>query len=102
MLLPGISVTQPVAAALFSKGSSKMLIPLVPWLHAITKFVVSGDDLPLLSSASCQVSSSCAAGARVIEFYVPATFQSPERRWLPPEAKGKLIEFPAHGARKSA
>ena len=40
--------------------------------------------------------------ARVIEFYVPATFQRPERRWVPPETRGKLIEFPGRGVRKSA
>lgn len=43
-----------------------------------------------------------AARGRVIEFYIPATFRLPERPWLPPEARGKLIEFPAHGVRKSA
>jgi hypothetical protein len=54
--------------------------------------VPCNDDLP----------KSSAPRGRVIEFYVPATFQRPERRWLPPEARGKLIEFPKRGVRKSA
>ncbi len=68
-----------------------MLIPLVPWLDALTTWFFP-------------VSSHCppAAGARVIEFHVPATFQVPERRWLPREARGRLIVFPARGVRKSA
>jgi len=54
--------------------------------------ILSNDDRPEPSAAS----------GRVIEFYVPATFKPRERPWLPPEARGKLIEFPAPGVRKSA
>jgi hypothetical protein len=57
----------------------------------------AGDDHSTGASGTRAASS-----ARVIEFYVPATFQLPQRRWLPPEARGKLIEFPARGKRKSA
>ena len=70
-------------------------------------FAASGDGEPAAAPASDGVSteSSGAAGisgTRVIEFYVPATFQLPERRWIPEEARGKVIEFPARGVRKSA
>ncbi len=91
-----------------------MSIPFVPWLDAVKSSLFAAsdaDDQPPAastsdaSSASSPSAPSCAAsasGARVIEFYVPATFQLPERRWSPPEARGKLIEFPAGGVRKSA
>ena len=59
----------------------------------------SGASGPGSSSSSGAVSKST---ARVIAFYIPATFQRPERRWIPPEARGKLIEFPGRGKRKSA
>jgi hypothetical protein len=68
-----------------------MLIPLVPTDLQLT---AAGDDNPS--------STGAASGARVIEFYVPATFQLPERRWIPPEARGKLIEFPKRRVKKSA
>ena len=32
------------------------------------------------------------AVAKVIEFYVPSNFRKRER-WIPPEHRGKLIEF---------
>jgi hypothetical protein len=54
--------------------------------------VSSNDDRPEPSPAR----------GRVIEFYIPATFRLPERPWVPPEARGKLIEFPTRGVRKSA
>jgi hypothetical protein len=85
-----------------------MLIPFVPWFHGITiwQFAASGGEGQQPAAwTSDAVSPSCeasASGASVIEFYVPATFQLPERRWIPPEARGKLIEFPARGVRKSA
>lgn len=83
-----------------------MFTLLVPWFNVITNwlFVAPGDLAPT-ANAPCVASApspSCASGARVIEFHVPATFQLPERRWLPPEARGKLIEFPTRGVRKSA
>ena len=68
-----------------------MLIQIVPWLFAGASWQVLIPGLHLAVS-----------GPRVIAFHVPATFQSPQRRWLPPEARGKLIEFPALGVRKSA
>jgi hypothetical protein len=67
-----------------------MLIPLLPWLHAII-------------TCQCPVSAHAqpsASGVRVIEFHVPENFQGPERRWLPSEARGKLVEFPARNVRK--
>jgi hypothetical protein len=60
-----------------------MLIPLVPWLHAITGWQFY----------------DTAHEARVIEFRVPVDFRAPERRWLPADARGRLIEFPS-GRRK--
>jgi hypothetical protein len=74
-----------------------MLIPLVPTDFQLTA-VGDGEQRPAASGPGAASSS----GGRVIEFYVPATFQLPERRWLPPEERGKLIEFPARGVRKSA
>jgi hypothetical protein len=71
-----------------------MLIPLVP---TDLQLATGGDDHhPSGTGASSDT------GARVIEFYVPATFQLPERRWIPPESRGTLIEFPGRGVRKSA
>jgi hypothetical protein len=32
--------------------------------------------------------------AQVIEFYVPAEFHK-KTKWIPPEQRGKMIEFPA-------
>jgi hypothetical protein len=69
-----------------------MLIPLVPTNFQLT---AAGDD-------EYPSSTSAASGARVIEFYVPATFQLPERRWIPLESRGKLIEFPRSRVKKSA
>ena len=40
--------------------------------------------------------------AKLIEFYVPANFQLPQRQWTPEELRGKIINFPAGTARKSA
>ena len=65
----------------------------------------ASDDHQCGASGHGSSSSSGAvfkSSARVIEFYIPATFQRPERRWIPPEARGKLIEFPGRGKRKSA
>ncbi len=38
--------------------------------------------------------------AQVIEFYVPARFHK-KVKWVPPEQRGKMIEFPAE-IKKSA
>jgi hypothetical protein len=38
--------------------------------------------------------------ARVIEFYVPAKFHK-KVKWVPPEQRGRMIEFPAE-IKKSA
>ena len=38
--------------------------------------------------------------AQVIEFYIPARFHK-KLKWVPPEERGKVIEFPAE-VRKSA
>jgi hypothetical protein len=40
--------------------------------------------------------------AKLIEFYVPANFQSPKKQWTPEELLGKIINFPAGTVRKSA
>ncbi len=32
--------------------------------------------------------------AQVIEFYVPDRFRKKKTRWVPPEQRGKVIEFP--------
>ena len=73
-----------------------MSIPLTP------------TDLPLMAPASSEDSprvsgpgGSSPSRGRVIEFYVPTTFRLPARRWISPEARGKLIEFPGRGVRKS-
>lgn len=78
-----------------------MLIPFVPWFQAIRNwlFAVFGHDRPPAASSA---SVSGASLARVIEFYVPTTFQAPQRRWRPREVSGKVIEFSARGATKSA
>jgi len=75
-----------------------MLIPFVPWFQAIRNwlFAVFGQDRQSAAPASC------AALARVIEFHVPETFQTPQRIWLPAEARGKVIEFSTHRVTKSA
>lgn len=39
--------------------------------------------------------------ARLITFYVPANFH-PKKQWTPEELRGKIIDFPIAGARKSA
>ena len=39
--------------------------------------------------------------AKLIEFYIPASFQPPKSRWTPAELRGKIIDFPAI-IRKSA
>jgi hypothetical protein len=33
--------------------------------------------------------------AQVIEFYVPDRFRKKKVRWVPPEQRGKVIEFPS-------
>ena len=75
-----------------------MLIPLVPWFQAIRNwlFAVFGHDGPPAGPAPCS------SRARVIEFHVPETFQAPQKLWVPPGARGKLIEFSMRGARRSA
>ncbi|HEV7519856.1 MAG TPA: hypothetical protein VGP89_02075 [Candidatus Angelobacter sp.] len=40
--------------------------------------------------------------AKLIEFYVPANFQTPKTRWTPEELRGKIIDFQASATRKSA
>jgi len=40
--------------------------------------------------------------AKLIEFYVPANFQSPKKQWTPEELRGKIINFHAGTVRKSA
>jgi hypothetical protein len=40
--------------------------------------------------------------AKLIEFYVPANFQTPKTRWTPEELRGKIIDFRASTTRKSA
>lgn len=74
-----------------------MSIPLTP-TDRLLMAPASSEDSP---GASGPGGSSPSRG-RVIEFYVPATFRLPARRWLPPEARGKVIEFPGRGVRKSA
>jgi hypothetical protein len=32
--------------------------------------------------------------AQVIEFYVPDRFRKRKTHWVPPEQRGKVIEFP--------
>jgi len=33
--------------------------------------------------------------AKIIEFYIPVTFKKRATRWIPPEQKGKVLEFAA-------
>jgi hypothetical protein len=40
--------------------------------------------------------------AKLIEFCVPANFQSPKKKWTPEELRGKIISFHASTDRKSA
>jgi hypothetical protein len=40
--------------------------------------------------------------AKLIEFYIPANFQLSNKQWTPEELRGKIINFPAGTARKSA
>ena len=40
--------------------------------------------------------------AKLIEFYVPANFPLSNKQWTPEELRGKIINFPARTARKSA
>jgi len=39
--------------------------------------------------------------ARVIEFYVPQNFK-PNRRWVPADQRGKVVEFPRPALKRSA
>jgi hypothetical protein len=32
--------------------------------------------------------------AQVIEFYIPERFRKGQKKWRPPEERGKLINFP--------
>ncbi len=70
-----------------------MLIPLEPWfyLNAGWQFLAP-------------VHNASRSMPRVVEFHVPANFCAPRRmtRWIPPDARGKLIEFPARKVRKLA
>ena len=68
-----------------------MLIQIVPWLFAGESWQILVPGLHTMPSST-----------RVIQFHVPATFQPPEKRWIPREVRGRLIEFPARGVRKSA
>jgi len=84
-----------------------MLVLFVPWFNAIMWFFAApgGDVQPLAAYASGSPATSDEeppSKGRVIEFYVPDTFQLPERRWIPAEERGKVIEFPTRGVRKSA
>lgn len=88
-----------------------MLVLLVPWFNAITGcfFAAPGGEFQLPAACVSGASTSSATSdeespsrGRVIEFYVPDTFQLPERRWIPAEERGKVIEFPTRGVRKSA
>jgi len=81
-----------------------MLTRLLPWFHAIKNwlFATFGPDRKHVAFAASAAPTSTTPGARVIEFYVPETFQAPQRRWLPPEVRGKVIEFSARGVKKSA
>ena len=40
--------------------------------------------------------------AKLIEFYIPANFKPPMKRWTPEELRGKIISFHASTDRKSA
>ena len=74
-----------------------MLIPLVP-----TNFELAAPTVDDQPAAASEPGASSESVARVIEFYVPATFQLPERRWVPAEERGKLIMFTPRRVRKSA
>jgi hypothetical protein len=75
-----------------------MLARLVSRFHAIKSWLcaVFGHNGP------ASAWTSPASGARVIEFYVPKTFQAPERAGRPAQTHGKVIEFPGRGVKKSA
>ena len=83
-----------------------MLILFMPWLHAMTTWFFAapggGAELPAKSEPATAPATSGESGARVIEFYVPDTFQLPARRWVPAEERGKVITFSTRGVRKSA
>jgi hypothetical protein len=40
--------------------------------------------------------------AKLIMFYIPANFPLSNKQWTPEEKRGKIINFPACTARKSA
>ena len=69
-----------------------MLVLRVPWLRAILNW-----RFAFLRRRHAPVSR-----ARVIEFHVPATFRAPQIEWRPPQTRGKVLEFSARRARKSA
>ena len=68
-----------------------MLFVRVPWLKAILNWVFS-----------CLSRRAPAQRGLMIDYYVPEDFQTPQRLWLPPEDRGKVLKFSARGARKSA
>jgi len=39
---------------------------------------------------------------QLIVFYLPANFKTSSATWIPPSERGKIIEFQALGAKKSA
>jgi hypothetical protein len=47
-----------------------------------------------MRSDSMRVRVGVVTVAKVIEFYIPDRFRTSEK-WIPPEQRGKVIEFPA-------
>ena len=39
--------------------------------------------------------------AKVIDYYIPERFRRKTERWVPPDQRGKIIQFPVH-EKKSA
>ena len=87
-----------------------MLTRLMSWFRAVKRRLFARPSNPVLAASEPSVApviyaspvlapsyQGSATEAQVIEFHVPATFQLPARRWLPPEARGKVIEFPLAG-----
>jgi hypothetical protein len=68
-----------------------MLFLRVPWLRAVINRLFGFFGRRARESR-----------ARMIEYYVPENFQTPQRPWLSGEGRGKLIEFSGRGARRSA
>ena len=63
------------------------------------KFAVAPEKMPAERHA---VPGKEDVMAKLIEFYVPANFQSPKKQWTPEELRGKIIDFHASNTRKSA